>query len=83
MADPHFWTMLQSRPSSNDNSICDVYDGAEYKQYSSYGGFLCKLTNPANVSFIMNTDGIAIFRSVSTDVWPVYLAVNELPIHAR
>ena len=36
-----------------------------------------------NVSFSMNTDGIAINQSVSTGVWPVYLAVNELPIHAR
>ena len=75
--------MIQSWKSSSDGSICDIYDGAEYKQYSSSGGFLCRLTNPANVSFIMNTDGVAIYRSVSTGVWPVYLAVNELPIHAR
>ena len=75
--------MIQSRTSSRDGTICDIYDGAEYRQYSSSGGFLCRVTNPANVSFIMNTDGVAIYRSVSTGVWPVYLAVNELPIHAR
>ena len=75
--------MIQSPTSSRDGTICDIYDGAEYRQYSSSGGFLCRVTNSANVSFSMNTDGIAINQSVSTGVWPVYLAVNELPIHAR
>lgn len=35
--------------------------------------------NLANVSFIMNTDGVAIFHSSKVSLWPVWLAINELP----
>ena len=27
----------------------------------------------------LNTDGVAIFRSSKTSVWPVWLVINELP----
>ena len=40
-----------------EGTIQDVYDGIEYKKHSVF------LSNPANISFICNTDGVAIFRS--------------------
>ncbi len=60
-------------------TIKDIHDGLEYQQCSRPGGFLCKYSNPANVSFTLNTDGVALFKSSSTDIWPVFLSVNELP----
>lgn len=81
--DPMFWKGVQSRPGSSSVVIRDVYDGAEYRKYSQRGQFLCKETNPANVSFLFNTDGVALFRSASTEIWPVYFAINELPPQIR
>lgn len=61
------------------NSICDVYDGQLYKDLFN-SGFL---SNRNNISFSMNTDGVSIFKSSSTSMWPVYLLINELPIKQR
>ena len=81
-ADVDFWKGLQSRESSS-SGIKDIYDGLEYRQHCKRGGFLCKFQNPANISFLLNTDGVALFRSSSTDIWPVFLAINELPPFMR
>ena len=64
--------------------MSDICDGEEYKKYSSEGGIL-SAANPANVSLIMNTEGVAIFRSSRVSLWPVWLALNELPptLHVR
>jgi len=78
-----FWNGLQSRPSSMSDCIHDIYDGLEYREHSKPGGFLCKDQNPANLSFLLNTDGVALFRSSTTNIWPVFLAVNELPPSMR
>jgi len=81
--DPQFWDALKARPLSKTDCLSDIYDGMEYKKHSKPGGFLCKQTYPANVSFLFNTDGVALFRSSSTDIWPIFLAVNELPPSMR
>lgn len=49
--------------------IYDVYDEVEYKKNAEVG----------NISFIVNTDGVAIFRSSKRSLWPVSLVLNELP----
>lgn len=82
-ADIEFWKGLQSRESSSSGIIKDIYDGIEYRQHSKPGGFLCKHQNPANISFLLNTDGVALFKSSSTNIWPVFLAINELPPFMR
>ena len=62
--------------------MSDVYDGVEYKKLSVPGGFLsCEF--PANVSFCMNTDGVALFKSSQTEIWPLWLVINELPANMR
>lgn len=83
ISDNTFWKALQKRPTSSSPDIKDVYDGFEYRQYSQRLEFLCKETNPANLSFLLNTDGVSLFRSSSTEIWPVYLAINELPPQMR
>ena len=57
-------------------AIEDVYDGQLYKEHSSPGGFL---SDPNNISFLGNTDGVALIKSTSYGVWPVYLIINEIP----
>lgn len=47
------------------------------KQHSSF------LSEPSHVSLLLNTDGVAIFRSSSYSVWPVWIVVNELPKQLR
>ena len=57
----------------SDTVIRDVYDGTEYRKHSAF------LSKPENISLLLNTDGVAIFRSSSVSIWPVWVMVNELP----
>ena len=41
------------------------------------------LNNPANVSLLVNTDGVSIFRSSKCSLWPIWLVINELPPSQR
>lgn len=65
-----------TRVKLDPEAIEDVYDGQLYKEHSSPGGFL---SDPNNVSFLGNTDGVALIKSTSYGAWPVYLIVNEIP----
>lgn len=49
-------------------AIRGVYDGQLCKKYSSPGGFL---SDPNNISFLGNTDGVALIKSTSYGVWPI------------
>lgn len=82
-ADEGFWKMLKSQPASNPSIKSDVYDGLEYTEHAQRGGFLCKLSNPANLSFLLNSDGVSVFKSSNTSFWPVFLAIIELPVPDR
>lgn len=57
----------------------DVYYADLYQDLFKKG----LLNDPNSVSFAMNTDGVAIFKSSNVSMWPVYLLVNELPIRER
>ena len=80
--DKSFWSLLKARPWPS-SSLKDIYDGKEYSKHAMPGGFLCPSSNPANISFMMNTDGVSIFRSSQTEVWPTFLVINELPASVR
>ena len=41
------------------------------------------VSQPSNVTFILHTDGVSLFRSSSVDLWLILLAVNELPPKIR
>ena len=82
-ADPEFCKGLELWPEPNADRIKDIYDGSEYSKLCEPGSFLCKELNPANLSFTINTDGVALFKSSSTSIWPIFLAINELPPHLR
>lgn len=81
--DPEFVKGLghrfQRRKQAKEN-IEDVYDGILYKDQFLHGGFL---SQPFNMSFKLNTDGVAVFKSSKFGVWPLFLSINELPPHLR
>lgn len=74
VTDPTFWYHLQrfSRPSE-PGVLRDILDGSEYKKRHRF------VSQPSNVTFTLTTDGVSLFRSSSVDLWPIWLAINELP----
>jgi len=58
-ADPGLRSALQLRFSRGVDAgvLEDVYDGFGYQQHATF------LSNPANISLQMNTDGVAILKS--------------------
>ena len=80
---PISWQAIQSRfTRSNDDLIHDIYDGILYMKHSQPGGFLSH-EYPANLSFTLSTDGVKVFKSSVSEVWPVWLVVNKLPPNMR
>ena len=78
VAEKSIWFSLKERLlQPNSGNICDVYDGLQYKKWKYF------LNEPANVSFLLNTDGVAIFRSSKFSIWPVWIVINELPKSQR
>lgn len=63
------------------NAIHDIYHGLDYKNFLHPGGFL---SQPYNISFTVNTDGVNKYSSSTAGhLWPVYLMINELPKEHR
>jgi len=54
---------------------CDIADGTEYKKLN--------INFPHSLSLTCNTDGIPVFSSSNTTLWPVYFIINELPLRLR
>lgn len=65
--------------TGNGNDRSDIYDGVVYQEQMA-SGFL---SNQSNILFILNTDGVPVFRSSSFSFWPIYLIINELPYKMR
>ena len=57
----------------------DIYDGEVYKEQENNGYF----DQQSSISFRIFTDGVRVFKSSKTDIWPVYLTINELPRSQR
>ncbi|KAK3728888.1 hypothetical protein QZH41_013899 [Actinostola sp. cb2023] len=68
------------RRECTGDCINDVLDGSIYKEHFKEGGLLA---DPMNLSLKLNTDGVAVFKSSNFSVWPLFLAINELPPKLR
>ena len=76
-----FYNDLQYRFNhKNAEKLSDIYDGTTYQKLMQSKKFL---SFPGNISFTWNTDGIPVFKSSKYCIWPLYFAINELPIHRR
>lgn len=64
------------RATHKDGYLEDILDGSEYTKHQF-------LENYGNISFIFNTDGLSVFRSKHLELWPIYVAMNELPPDLR
>ena len=64
------------RSTSDEGIFQDVCDGLAYKQN-------LLLKHPNTLSLTMNTDGVALFRSSTKSLWPIWLVINELPVAER
>lgn len=62
------------------NVLSDITDGICYQELCQTGNFLAHVNN---ISGIFNTDGIPLFSSTGVKLWPIFLAVNEIPISQR
>jgi len=69
-----------NRKKIGENTLEDIYDGDEYKKHFEKGGIL---SSPYNFSYSFFTDGVYTGKSNNKTLWPIYLAINELPISER
>lgn len=67
-----------TRKKQVQNNYEDIYDGSVYKKLEE-----SFLSDKNNISFMWYTDGIPLFKSSAFAIWPVYLAINELPYKER
>lgn len=64
------------RLESGDDTLSDITDGKEYRKMMIEGGFLEKGLH--NITGIINTDGVNLYSSSKVELWPIFLAINEL-----
>ena len=79
---PGFYSSLQRQNSvlRKPEQLADIYDGQLYQALVSDGGCLA---DNKNLSVILNTDGVVVFKSTNLSMWPVLLMINELPFAQR
>ena len=71
---------LQERYKPFSGHVKNVIDGSEYRKLCESSGILA---GSNCLSTLLNTDGIPIFNSSFVSVWPVFLAINEIPPRER
>lgn len=81
--DPQVWKALQSHFQSLDSSSStsrvitqDIHDGRKYKELKDF-------TSQGNLTLVVNTDGIQLFKSSTVSMWPIWILINELPVSLR
>lgn len=76
------WNELKYPFSSKlrDEVFQDIWNGEMLQGELGTDAFF---SAPQNLAFSLFTDGIPLFKSSSTSLWPVYLVVNNLPPSIR
>ena len=70
------WSALQKPPVSPPGTICDIQNGKKYREMSEF-------TSKGNLTLVVNTDGVQLFKSSSVSMWPIWIIINELPVSMR
>lgn len=69
-----FCQMLENRFADETTGHSDIHTGEHYQTTAT------DRPTKWHMSFVMNTDGVDVFNVPgSGKMWPVYLAINELP----
>ena len=63
---------VASMPLTDKSVLSDICSGSLYS-----GSF------PESLSLTCNIDGVPVFKSSNTSLWPVYFLINNLPIEER
>jgi len=67
--------MCSSYRKNPTDDIYDLVDGSEYKKQ--------KISFPYSLSLTCNTDGVPVFSSSNSSLWPIYFFINELQLRMR
>lgn len=73
-------TKAKENLKKQKTELSDVIFGNSYRSLTSKGGFL---ESENHISGIFNTDGVQLYSSSAVKQWPIYLAINEIPIEKR
>lgn len=68
------------RNEQGQGTLNDITDGRIYQNFKAS---LQPQADQITLTFCFNTDGVRVFKSNHYDIWPVYLAVLELPESER
>ena len=66
--------------TSDSSTLQDITDGKCYRQLLEDGQFLA---NENCISGLFNTDGNPLYKSTHVKLWPIFLAINEIPLRQR
>lgn len=76
-----FKSLQQTRLHPREPGVlADIYDSQLYQALAGHQG---PLADEHNISLIMNTDGVEVFKSTKLSLWPALLMINELPFTER
>ena len=64
----------------NPDHLDDIQNGMVYQSLMAPGKFLSFIEH---IGLILNTDGVAVYKSSKFSLWPIYLALANLPPHLR
>jgi len=80
LEDQQLGDQLLENNSYSSNRDCrllsDISDGSEFQRKNTTGF-------PTSLSLTCNIDGVPVFRSSNTSIWPVYYTLNNLPFEQR
>ena len=75
----HYDELWHFPVSTSDEILSDVWDGA-YLKLTQHGRYF---SSGDNLALALSTDGVPVFQSSSTSLWPVYLTILNLPPGTR
>ena len=80
---PHTYQSIKDMKATielqDSSTISDIFDGLLYKAVM----VPCDADNTLKITLVLNTDGVAVFKSTNFSVWPLLLMINELPFRER
>ena len=74
------WQKIEKVVSKRQSSSCsltDIGDGEMYRKLCEPG---LVLYGNNNLTLTFNTDGVALYKSSRTEIWSIYLTINEIPL---